>query len=107
MTRAASSRPTSVHTEAELERKAFRLDRINRGVTRVIAAMRGGATLHRTHRPNSTQWQLSTGLSVGGDVARAVITRGDFVGIGDSLFGRELSQTWRYDETKGGIHDDR
>ena len=38
------------------------------------------------------------------EIARAVISRGDVAGVGDSLFDRELSQTWRYGETKGDEH---
>jgi hypothetical protein len=96
--RAAAWRSASIHTEGELDWKGFRLDRINRGVAHVIAAMKRGATLHRTHRPNSTHWALSSGMSVSDEVARAVISRGDVAGVGDSLFDRELSQTWRWVE---------
>ena len=89
---------TSIHTEAELNRKGRRLDRINGGVNRVIAAMQRGVTLRRTNRPNSTRLTLSNGMAVSGEVAHAVISRSDVVGVGDSLFGRELSQTWRWVE---------
>ena len=100
----ATWRSASIHTPHEFVRKGRRLNRLNGDVERVIAAMRRGATLHRTHRPNSTRWSLSTGMPVSDEVARAVITRGDVVGVGDSLFGCELSQTCRFIEKTGGDH---
>src|SRR5262245_24005300 len=101
---AATWRSAAIHTPHELARKGRRLDRINSTVERVIEAMQHGAALHRTNRnrPSSTRWQLSSGMPVSDEVGRAVISRGDVVGVGDSLFDRELSQTWRYAETKGG-----
>jgi hypothetical protein len=68
----------------------------------VLAAMRGGATLHRTNLRISTIWQLSNGMPVTEETARAVIAHGHVVGVGDSLFGHELSQTWRYRENENG-----
>jgi len=104
MTKRARWRSAAIHTPHELERKGRRLDRINSGVNHVIAVMQRGATLRRTNRPNSTCWALSNGMPVSDETARAVISRGDVVGVGDSLFDRELSQTWRYVETTGGKH---
>ena len=98
MKRAAAWRSAAIHTPRELARKGRHLDRINGAVERVVAAMRRGATLHRTHRPNSTRWALSSGLPVSDEIARAVIARCDVAGVGDSLFDRELSQTWRWVE---------
>jgi len=43
-------------------------------------------------------------MPVSDEVARAVISRGDVVGVGDSLFDRGLSQTWRFIENTGGEH---
>jgi hypothetical protein len=102
--RAATWRSASIHTPRELARKGRRLDHVNSTAERVIAAMRRGASLHRTHRPNSTRWALNTGMPVSDEVARAVISRGDVVGVGDSLFDRGLSQTWRFTENTGGEH---
>src|SRR5262249_29587027 len=62
----------------------------------VLAQMRRGATLHRTNGSNSTRWALSTGRAVSNEVARAVISCSDVVGVGDALFDRGLSQTWRW-----------
>jgi|SRR5215831_2174552 len=106
MKRTATWRSTSaIHTPRELARKGHRLDRVNGAIENVIATMRRGATLHRTHRPNSTRWALSNGMSVSDEIARAVISRGDVAGVGDSLFGRDLSQTWRYIDNIGGEDD--
>jgi hypothetical protein len=102
--RAAAWRSASIHTPRELARKGRRLDHVNVAAERVLAAMRRGAALHCTHRPNSTRWALSNGMPVSDEVARAVITRGDVAGVGDSLFDRGLSQTWRYVETRGDDH---
>jgi hypothetical protein len=98
MKRAAAWRSASIHTPHELARKGRRLDRINGAVEQVIASMKRGATLHCTNRPRATSWQMSNGMSVSDEVACAVISRGDVAGVGDSLFGAELSQTWRYCE---------
>jgi hypothetical protein len=100
MKRAAAWHSASIHTEREVDRKGSRLDRINRGVALVLASMRRGATLHRTNRPNTTSWKLSNGTAVSNEVARALIAGGNVVGVGDSLFECELSQTWRYVEQR-------
>jgi hypothetical protein len=104
MKRTTTWRSAGIHTEQELDRKGYRLDRVNRGVARVLAAMRRGATLHCTHRSLVTRWTLSNGASVSNEVVRAVITQDDVVGVGDSLFERELSQLSRYVESKGDDH---
>jgi hypothetical protein len=78
--------PTDVHTRRRVEL--------------VLDQMRRGATLQRAHQSNGTTcWTLSNGRGVTNLVAGAVIARRDVVGIGDSLFDRELSQTFRYVET--------
>jgi hypothetical protein len=95
----ATWRSVGIHTPHELARKGSRLNRLNGDAERVIAAMRRGASLHRTNRPNSTCWALSSGMPVSDEVARTVISRGDVASVGDSLFDRELSQTFRYVKT--------
>jgi hypothetical protein len=80
------------------EGKRWRRDRLNGEVERVVALMKRGAVLRRTNRANSTRWALSIGRSVADEIAQVVITRGDVAGVGDSLFGAELSQTWRWVE---------
>jgi len=57
--------------------------------------MRAGATLHRFHG-RSISWALSTGKTVSTEIALLVTASGDVVGVGDALFGAELSQTWRF-----------
>jgi hypothetical protein len=98
MKRAAAWRSAGIHTPHELARKGQRLDRVGGTVERVVAALRDGAVLRRTHRPNSMRWALSNGMAVSDEVARAVIVRDDVAGVGDSLFDRGLSQTFRYVE---------
>jgi len=63
--RTATWRSASIHSPRELQLKGRHLDRTNAAAERVVAAMRSGATLHRTHRPSSTSWQLSNGLPLG------------------------------------------
>jgi hypothetical protein len=102
--RSAAWRTAAIHTPHELARKGRRLDHVNAAVERVIAAMRNGAALHRTHRANSTRWALSNGMPVSDETARAVLRRSDVAGVGDALFDRELSQTYRYIENRGDDH---
>jgi len=86
----------NIRTVQSLARSARHLDRLNGGVEHVVALMRAGASLHCTHRPKSADWALSTGFAVSEHVAHLVIKRADIVGVGDCLFGPELSQTWRF-----------
>jgi hypothetical protein len=58
--------------------------------------MRAGASLRCTHCSGATYWTLSTGFEVSEHVADLITKRTDIVGVGDSLFGAELSQTFRY-----------
>jgi hypothetical protein len=86
----------SISTVQSVVRTGRRLDRLNRKVEHVVELMRAGASLRCTHRSNSTQWALSSGFEVSANVANLVINRTDIVGVGDSLFGAEFSQTFRY-----------
>jgi hypothetical protein len=92
--RTRNHRPPS--REGHVVIRARRLDHLNMKVEGVIAAMRDGAVLYRLHQPNSTWWMLSTGRRVNAEVTRLVTERGEIVGVGDCLFGPELSQTWRF-----------
>jgi hypothetical protein len=87
-----------VHTVQSLARTSRRLDRLNGKVEGILAAMRDGAVLHGVHRPSSILWTLSTGEVISAEVARLVTESGNIVGVGDCLFGPELSQTFRYIE---------
>jgi hypothetical protein len=88
-----------VQTVQSAARRARRLDRLNNGVEFVLDQMRAGASLRCTHRSSSTQWTLSSGFEVSTSVANLVINRPDIVGVGDSLFGVEFSQTFRHVES--------
>ena len=85
-----------VPTVQSLARGSRRLTRLNDGVARVMELMRAGASLRCTHCSGATYWTLSTGFEVSANVANLVINRTDIVGVGDSLFGAEFSQTFRY-----------
>ncbi len=88
-------------TAKDLERSQRYLDRLLRDKERALARMRErGAALHHTHRPGRSLWALSDGTPVRDAVAAALTRDARVVGVGDALFGRELSQTFRYyDET--------
>jgi hypothetical protein len=62
----------------------------------VIRTMRRGEALHLEYRRSGPAWRVSSGRHVADETARAVITNVNVVGVGDSLFGDALSQTWRY-----------
>ena len=63
----------------------------------VFRAMRNGASLHLEYYQSGPRWRMSTGPYVTNEVAREVIADcKQIIGVGDSLFGRALSQTWRY-----------
>ena len=82
-----------------LDRRNERRRRHREEVAQVLAEMRRGASLRRTHRPSRTIWQLSSGPFVPPTVADAVIRDKCVVGTGDCLFGSdELSQTFRFVE---------
>jgi hypothetical protein len=89
---------SSIPTVQSLVRTSRRLNHLNRKVEHVVELMRAGASLRCTHRSSSTQWTLSSGFEVNASVANLVINRTDIVGVGDSLFGAELSQTFRHIE---------
>jgi hypothetical protein len=86
----------TIPTPQSRARHARRLDRLNRKVESVLAAMRDGAVLRRVHLPRSIVWMLSTGEAVTADAARLVIERSEIADVGDCLFGFEFSQTWRF-----------
>jgi hypothetical protein len=87
-----------IHTPGELARKARRLDRRNRAVEQALSELQRGASLHLSFSP-CRHWRLSTGVPVSDEVGRAIIALPDVVGVGDSLFEGEPSQTFRHAET--------
>jgi hypothetical protein len=65
-------------------------------VARVLDEMRRGAALHRCNRGHRVLWSLSNGLFVSAEAATEALKDPKIVGVGDALFGPELSQTFRY-----------
>jgi hypothetical protein len=86
---------SGVHTPDELRLKARRLDRHSLSVERVVRELRNGATLLLSFSPRQ-HWRLSTGEFISREVAVTVVNLPDVVGVGDTLFAGEASQTYRY-----------
>jgi hypothetical protein len=86
----------SVPRPASLRKLHRRQDRRNAAKARVLEAMRNGAALHLCHRMHRKVWALSTGEFITYEAAIDTIRDPHVVGVGDSLFGPELSQTFRY-----------
>jgi hypothetical protein len=95
----AAMKPTwpssGVHTPNELARKARRLGRHSLTIERVIRALQRGATLQLSFSPRQ-HWRLSTGEFISRETAVTVVNLPDVVGVGDTLFAGEPSQTYRY-----------
>jgi hypothetical protein len=87
----------TIHTVQSLHKIQQRLDRQRRQAKATTAAMRKGAVLYHTMGEG---WRLSTGVKVSDEVARIVTFDRRVAGVGDSLFGVELSQTWRWIEAE-------
>jgi hypothetical protein len=92
-----------IHTPASIRRTNRRLDRHNERkrrreaeVNKVLGAMTRGAALRRTNRPTRTIWSLTSCEFVTAETAAAVLLDPRVCGVGDSLFGSELSQTFRF-----------
>ena len=83
------------NTNPDLARIQRRLDRERKQAEVVISAMRDGAALHR-QLGKQPRWFLSTGRAVADQIAQLVIFHHQVVGVGDSLFGPSLSQTFRW-----------
>jgi len=86
----------AIPTTQSCARHARRQNGLNRKVESVLAAMRAGATLYRVHRPSSVLWALSNGTAITTEVALLITQHAEVVGVGDSLLGPSLSQTWRF-----------
>jgi hypothetical protein len=84
----------SVPTPQSIRKAQQRLNRLRREAYAVLAAMHRGATLHHA----ASEWWLATGRPVSAEVVNVVKLDRHVVGVGDALFGREFSQTWRWSE---------
>jgi hypothetical protein len=88
--------PLGIQTLAQLQQANRRRDRFRREVSRILAAMKGGAVLHLRHQNGRPIWRLSSGPFVTSEAAAIVTASGGVVGVGDSLFPDHPGQTWRY-----------
>ena len=93
---AAPFSPISIKRLNDRARRASRKSEADRWVAdHVIEGMRAnGLTLRRT-LGTTPSWWLSNGKSVTDTVAAIVTKSPSVVGVGDALFGREFSQTFR------------
>jgi hypothetical protein len=87
-----------MHTVSSLQKIHRRQNQRALTEEKILAAMRGGACLHRCNRRQRVIWALSTGEFVTPEAAADVLCAPHVVGVGDSLLGPELSQTFRYAE---------
>jgi hypothetical protein len=59
-------------------------------------AMRNGCTMHAEFGQAGLRWRMSNGHFVSNEVAEIIITDKHVIGVGDTLFAGEPSQTWRF-----------
>ena len=83
----------NIPTPRSLRKISRRLDRERRQAEQALEAMKGGVTLQHFGRDG---WRLSNGQHVPSTVARILTFDRRIAGVGDSLFGAALSQTWRW-----------
>lgn len=83
-------------TPQRIRKVQRRLDRQRREAEATTAAMKAGAVLYHQLGGRDPGWILSTGRRVSDEVAKIVCFDHRVVGVGDSLFGAALSQTWRW-----------
>jgi hypothetical protein len=85
-----------VRSYLQLTQQARRFDRISRQASATIGEMRRHSlALHLEWNLGHERWHLSDGQRVETDVAQAMITSGDLIADGDSLFSQALNQTYR------------
>jgi hypothetical protein len=83
-----------IPTPQTLQKINRRLDRERRQAERALAAMKNhGVMLQHLGRDG---WRLSNGQHISPTVAHILTFDRNVVACGDSLFGPELSQTWRW-----------
>jgi hypothetical protein len=102
----------TVHPPESLRRKHRQIDHQNAArerrrqlVAELLNRMKRGASLHHWNRPHRTIWILSDGTFVTPEAAVDLMNSGKIAGVGDSLIGPELSQTFRFITTEE--NDDR
>src|SRR5262245_61028946 len=82
-----------------LDRRNAARERREHTAAAILRAMRDdGVTLHRCNRNHRILWSLSSGQFITHEAATDVLRDLHVVGVGDCLFGPELSQTFRYVE---------
>ena len=62
----------------------------------VLAAMRGGQSLHLQYQAGKALWSLSGGQSVSADLANILTSNTSVAPVDDALFSNMPGQTWRY-----------
>jgi hypothetical protein len=82
-----------IPTPKTLRRVNRRLNRERNEAERALRAMRRGAALYHC---GPGHWSLSTGERISEVAARMITFDRNVAGVGDALFDRELSQTFRH-----------
>jgi hypothetical protein len=85
-----------IHTAASLQQVHRRQSRRAEAKQKILNAMRAGVALHRQHTGGRIRWALSDGTAVSHEAAFDVRSDPHVMGVGDCLFGTELSQTYRH-----------
>jgi len=88
----------SIQTLTTIRRARARAGRYRNGAARALTKIQCGTALHQHFSSAGTTWTLSDGTKVAADIAKIVTTNVNVIGVGDCLFGSELSQTFRYIE---------
>ena len=74
-------------------RRATRLARL---AAEVLERMRNGEDLILEYGPSGPRWRLSRSRHVLAEVAKLLIDTQRVTAVGDALFEKSASQTWRY-----------
>jgi hypothetical protein len=89
-----------IQTLTTIRRARARAGGYRNGAARVLTKIQRGAALHQHFSSAGTTWTLSDRTKVAADIAKIVTTNVNLIGVNDCLFGSELSQTFRYIETR-------
>jgi len=86
----------SIATRDSLRKTGRKLSHRSASAARILEQMRRGASLQVSFERGRAVYQLSSGLFVTADTAKAVIDNPNVIGVGDCLFGGVgTSQTFR------------